>query len=558
MLYPKVAGFARFIVEHEYNGTGYLAAVREATTELWEGVPNPQPRLVYQVDARNADSLLAQRKLGNGIVESRDYDALSGRLSKLSTSGGTLPPTSIPYDYDKVGNVKSRGSSAGGRLETFEYDDLDRLTRWDLTAGATHRGETYHYDASGNMKWSQVDGGLVANNSYTHPGRPHLLSADSAGTYDYDAHGRQIAAPGRTVDVYTPFDLPRTITTASGATGFTYDAFDSRVRKSGPGAETVTLAGLYERREAGGTVDHVFYVQSETGPVTQVRLTPSAPVANRFERRFIESDPLGSIGRVTDKSGGLVEQLWFDPFGRRIESNGQPLATPPSDVKLGFTGHRHDDDLGLIDMKGRIYDPRQRRFLTGDPLVGEPLSGQSFNRYAYVRNNPLRYVDPSGFDADAADPQCTSAMGGCGNTGFGTEARIEGAVPSAPAPVQADPNKKLNLASNLGADAAGMIGPPPPPDAPDAAAPIPAPSGTPGPQPGPGDAGPEGGVNDMDRAFRERRARGARVRAPAARRELAGELGGCCAQLRDDAAKALEPTHRGGNDRIVGPRRCDR
>ena len=217
---------------------------------------------------------------------------------------------------------------------------------------------------------------------------------------------------------------------------------------------------MYERREAGGSVDHVFHVQSETGPVAQVRLTPSAPVADRFERRFIESDPLGSIGRVTDKNGGLVEQLWFDPFGRRIESNGQPLATPPSDVKLGFTGHRHDDDLGLIDMKGRIYDPRQRRFLTGDPLVGEPLSGQSFNRYAYVRNNPLRYIDPSGFDAEGSDPY----IDGTGAQNWRQSTQIV-VTPPAPAPVQADPNKKLNLASNLGADAAGMIGPPPPPDA---------------------------------------------------------------------------------------------
>jgi hypothetical protein len=49
-------------------------------------------------------------------------------------------------------------------------------------------------------------------------------------------------------------------------------------------------------------------------------------------------------------------------------------------------------------MKGRIYDPKLARFLTPDPVVSRPLSGQGWNRYSYVLNNPLRYVDPSGFE----------------------------------------------------------------------------------------------------------------------------------------------------------------
>ena len=49
-------------------------------------------------------------------------------------------------------------------------------------------------------------------------------------------------------------------------------------------------------------------------------------------------------------------------------------------------------------MNGRVYDPRLGRFLSPDPIVGDPTSSQSWNLYSYVGNNPLSYVDPTGLD----------------------------------------------------------------------------------------------------------------------------------------------------------------
>jgi RHS repeat-associated protein len=63
----------------------------------------------------------------------------------------------------------------------------------------------------------------------------------------------------------------------------------------------------------------------------------------------------------------------------------------------GFTGHEHLDQVGLIHMGGRVYDPEIGRFLSPDPFVQFPASTQGFNRYAYVGNNPLSYTDPSGY-----------------------------------------------------------------------------------------------------------------------------------------------------------------
>ena len=77
-------------------------------------------------------------------------------------------------------------------------------------------------------------------------------------------------------------------------------------------------------------------------------------------------------------------------YGSLLLSDFNPLVT-----KRGFTGHEHIDELDLIHMNGRVYDPGIGRFLSPDPNVQLPKSTQGFNRYAYVQNNPLKYTDPS-------------------------------------------------------------------------------------------------------------------------------------------------------------------
>jgi RHS repeat-associated protein len=65
----------------------------------------------------------------------------------------------------------------------------------------------------------------------------------------------------------------------------------------------------------------------------------------------------------------------------------------------GFTMHEHLDEMGVIHMNGRIYDPLIGRFMSADPTIQAPYNLKSFNRYSYVWNNPLKKYDPSGFNA---------------------------------------------------------------------------------------------------------------------------------------------------------------
>ncbi|WP_438006702.1 RHS repeat-associated core domain-containing protein [Sorangium sp. So ce321] len=107
-----------------------------------------------------------------------------------------------------------------------------------------------------------------------------------------------------------------------------------------------------------------------------------------------------------DGSAARSAYAYCEPFGRRIERAGAPADGPVGELRLGLTGHEHDDELGLINLKGRIYDPKLKRVLTPDPVVSAPLFGQSYNRYSYVLNDPLNLVDPTGYEPTG--PDCTT------------------------------------------------------------------------------------------------------------------------------------------------------
>ncbi len=141
----------------------------------------------------------------------------------------------------------------------------------------------------------------------------------------------------------------------------------------------------------------------------------SAPIANieKFTNGtsdggaiyHLQRDYLGSILNITKQGsssvdgGELVEHRQFGAWGTIDGFWSKDTGTTmgyDSILDRGYTGHEHFYDLGLIHMNGRIYDPQLGRFLSPDNYVQDPYNTQNFNRYGYVLNNPLIFVDPSG------------------------------------------------------------------------------------------------------------------------------------------------------------------
>ncbi|WP_437948975.1 FG-GAP-like repeat-containing protein [Sorangium sp. So ce296] len=384
LLYPKVPGRDRFRVKHVYED-GSLSELRASQED-------GTTRSLWKVNARNADGALLEATFGNGVRAERTYEPVTGRLATVEAKTNA-PLQALTYGYHADGRVRERRDGVALRVETFGYDEAGRLERWELAAPGGARGTTYGYDELGNLRTVAVDGVVAEENRYEPGGRPRIVAGRDGVTFGHDAAGRLERSSAGLRIMYTAFDLPRRVEKEGKSWAFLYDAFGARVKKKHEGEETVYVGGLYERRTDAGGTRHVFRVASPEGEVAQVVFAGPG----KEQTLYLHADPLGSVGLLTDEAGEEVERLHYEPFGRRIDADGKAPGVAKSEVKHGFTGHRHDDELGLIDMRGRVYDPSLRRFLTPDPLVSDPLWGQSYNRYSYVMNDPVNLVDPTGF-----------------------------------------------------------------------------------------------------------------------------------------------------------------
>ncbi len=102
---------------------------------------------------------------------------------------------------------------------------------------------------------------------------------------------------------------------------------------------------------------------------------------------------LSSTSLATNSSGAeeTGSRTLYYPYGEeRWSASGGTLPTD-----YGFTGQRREG-FGLMDYNARFYDPYLGRFISPNTIVPDPANPQSFNRYSYVYNNPLKYTDSSG------------------------------------------------------------------------------------------------------------------------------------------------------------------
>lgn len=315
------------------------------------------------------------------------------------TQSGAGEVQDLDYGYDDRLNLTHRTDALQPQntTERFRYDAIHRLTCayfGEVESASAPCALRYDYALNGNLTFKSDVGTLT----YDDPLHPHAATSTElfTGTFGYDAVGNQIARPGGTTVRYTPFDLPERITQGTSTITFAYDGDQQRIRKTTPDKETLYFGDLYERvtEAASGTVEHRYHVHSPERVVAIVTRGGSDDGT-----RYVHVDHLGSVDALTDEDGDVIERRSYDPFGQRRNPvwGERPPASFSSETTQGFTGHESDDELGLVNMKGRIYDPRIGRFLTTDPIVSFPFFGQSWNPYSYVLNSPLNFVDPSGF-----------------------------------------------------------------------------------------------------------------------------------------------------------------
>jgi RHS repeat-associated protein len=308
----------------------------------------------------------------------------------------------LDYGYYDNGAVETFKNDGFGSHEDdiYWYDLNNRIQQvWRNLVPI----EAFTYDDLGNIV-SKL--GVTGTYSYSANEMPHAVTTIGDTDYYHDAVGNQLARIGSLVTgsyqtlTYNGFNMPSQITTGTNSaavtTSLAYDAFHQRVAKTDAGAETIYVGDLYERTDptaSGEPTIHKYYVKAGRRIAMIVKHEASG-ATTPFSTTYFHPDRLGSPEAITNLTGAPTHKS-FDAFGK-------PNPGMSEEMLVGFTGHLHDIDEGLINMKGRLYDPVIGRFITADPLelIGD---GESLNRYSYVRNDPFNLVDPSGFQCQWVD-----------------------------------------------------------------------------------------------------------------------------------------------------------
>jgi RHS repeat-associated protein len=389
-------------VSYTYDGAGRVTTVtgtKGGVSTAYYQPPAISPELQYAPHGG-----LRDRRAATFGTETIHYnDRL--QTSTITVNGGATQLLGLTYGYGEVssqnnGNVMSQVIQPLGAEQNYTYESVNRLGTFTETRSGQSFAQGFGYDVWGNRWMSSMTGGVpngVPNGPAwfnTTTNRLNLLQHDNNGNL-------RVLSPytGR----YSAENLLAELESAgNGSARFEYDGDGRRVRKIRCGTPSNCTA------ETSGAVvtDYVYdamgNLAAEYGPI------------NDPGTRFVFTDALGSTRLTTDAAGNSVRRYDYAPFGEELTpawTNWRTTAAgygavdsfPPK-----FTGKERDAETGLDYFGARYFSGAQGRFTSADPYMpsADVKDPQSWNRYAYARNNPLRYIDPNGLDwSDLSEEQ---------------------------------------------------------------------------------------------------------------------------------------------------------
>ncbi len=318
-------------------------------------------------DAQYAPSnLITNPKLTLKLVV--DIDSPPG-----SNGGGPVAPNSTFYvDNLRIDNVS---------INLQNYDDRGRITN--------NKQGYYNYGIT--AKPYQNTSIVPAQNA------PAITSVNLAQSVTYNA----FKAP---VEIASLTSLSKI--------SFGYNAYEQRSVMyfgSNDTDKLVRTKRRYYSADGSMEINATFPTTSNTTPIAVEFLTYiggtaySAPLVLKsdgitYNYYYLHRDYQSSILAITNATGGVLEKRVFDPWGQltKVQDGAGVTLTKMTFFDRGYTGHEHLQDVGLLNMNARLYNPSLHRFLEADNFVQDPYNTQNYNRYGYCVNNPLKYTDVTG------------------------------------------------------------------------------------------------------------------------------------------------------------------
>ena len=315
-------------------------------------------------------------------------------LEGKPTQSGTLPDPYLRGIYNNTGTLISN--------TTNDDSGIGVNSKVIFTASTSN---TYYISAGA---YSRNTGTYTLTAIVTGSGAS--ITPSLSDDYIYDANGNMTKNNNKIIQ-WTSFNKPKRFTKSNSNdnTTFVYAPNRSRYQKTQTKASSNTtiattyIGKLYEQIKQNTSTEHKHFIYAD-GQLIAINIktdtttgTPSIP----DKTRYLHYDNLGSIDTITNGQGNIVERMAYTAFGQRRQGDWRAsdplLPIIPALTNRGFTGHEHIDEMGFIHMNGRVYDPSIGRFLSVDSTVPYIFKSQSYNRYSYTRNNPLKYKDPSGY-----------------------------------------------------------------------------------------------------------------------------------------------------------------
>ena len=359
-----------------YDTYGTLVKIKHNGKPIWEA------------KKFNAYGTLDEYKTNRVYTVQQTFDTITGDLTSKRVKRGNTSYFLQHYQWDKErGNLLLRSDAITGLSEDFAYDNFNRLiTITTKKSGSLVNMIKIQYDAFGNITYKEDAGSY----GYADDGNPYSINTLSGVAHVDDFAEDQLAT-------YTTFNKLATLEQGDKHLQIAYGPDDQRVWQQvtagGQSREKRYFTQLYETVTEDGVTKNLHYLYAPSG-----LFAIFATSDNTETMHYTFTDHQGSLAAYTGNAKEPVTRLSYDAWGRRRNAeDGSYGNVPALATDRGYTGHEHLDAFGLINMNGRMYDPMLGRMLSPDIVVQQTDYTQSYNRYSYCFNNPLRFTDPTGW-----------------------------------------------------------------------------------------------------------------------------------------------------------------
>lgn len=347
----------------------------------------------YTVSASGYDEFghVTNSAYGNGLTTTHAYYSVSKRLETVSA--GTV--FSRTFTYSPGEDILTLNGTGITNPVTVTYDNLHRIQAYTGLSGS------YAYDPVGNIT-NNIESGSSQSYGYGVR-RSQAVKLVGSARYLYDLCGNMIVRKG---DTAAPESLVydaqnRLVRFAAAGSNFMlvtfgYDAEGARLWKWNNQSPTnlQVFIGNYYEEKGGKVLFHIFANGQQVCTFETNSALYGNPGDTSHVAYYYHEDNLNSSCALSSGNSPASQQEVdvYYPFGRAVAGTLQAAFK----VSRQFTGQVKDDETGLYYFNARYYDPELGRFTQPDNTIADLGNPQSYNRYSYCLNDPLRYTDPDG------------------------------------------------------------------------------------------------------------------------------------------------------------------